>query len=155
MLVSMGAINEMAREMGRRGAAGRLAKMTPEQRREVARLGAAARWRKAAQSCEAAVPERQVRDWFTLPRIHGDVAEYVEKAWSARIPKAWEEILSASMQSGDLETTLRILMAMTAMVPSLTPARLRQAVAAPPAALPAEPDLSHLSTEDLLRILER
>jgi hypothetical protein len=36
----MGTMTEMAREMGRRGAAGRMAKMTPEQRHEIARLGA-------------------------------------------------------------------------------------------------------------------
>jgi hypothetical protein len=96
-----------------------------------------------------------MRDWFSLPTIRGDVAGYVERAWSARVPKAWEELLAASMNSGDLDVTLRVLMAMTAMVPSLTPARLRKAAEEPLGAPPGDIDLSQLSSEDLLRIAGR
>jgi hypothetical protein len=96
-----------------------------------------------------------MRDWFSLPTIRGEVANYVERAWSKRVPKAWEELLAASMKSGDFEVTLRVLMAMTAMVPSLTPARLRQAAETTPAALPGDMDLSQLSTGDLLRVTGR
>jgi hypothetical protein len=81
--------------------------------------------------------------------------EYIRKSWSARIPKAYEELLDAAMRAGDHDGALRILMAMTAMVPSLTPARMREVDAGAVNPLRSSLDFSHVSTEDLYRLLGR
>jgi len=87
----------------------------------------------------------EMKAWSSLRTIRGDVQTYIERAWSRRIPKVYEELLDASMKAGNVDASLRILMAMTAMSP-LTPARLKQVADDALQKLPDDIDLSHLLT---------
>jgi hypothetical protein len=148
-----------ASEMGKRGARARMTKMTPEQRSAVARLAGIARWAKMvdnrtrclAPEIEQLTTTAEMKAWSSLRTIRGDVQTYIEQPWSRRIPKAYEELLDASMKAGNVDASLRILVAMTAMSP-LTPARLKQVVDDALLKLPDDIDLSHLDDETLQRI---
>jgi hypothetical protein len=148
-----------ASDMGKQGARARMTKMTPEQRSAVARLAGLARWAKMPNAervawrpeIEPLTPTAEMRAWSSLRTIRGDVQTYIEQSWSKRIPKAYEELLDASMKAGNVDASLRILIAMTAMSP-LTPARLKQVADDALAALPGNIDLSHIDDETLERI---
>jgi len=133
--------------------------MTPEQCSAVARLAGLASWAKNSDAertvwtpgIERLTTTAEMRAWSTLRAIRGDVQTYIEQSWSRRIPKAYEELLDASMKAGNVDASLRILMAMTAMSP-LTPARLKQVADDALLKLPDDIDLSHLDDETLQRI---
>ncbi len=101
-----------------------------------------------------AMLDYKLTPWRKLKPIKGGVQDYIAEHWSRKIPRAYEQLLDAAMQAGNVQMSLSILMAMTAMSP-LTPARLRQIADNALASLPSGVDLSHVSTEDLVRLAGR
>jgi hypothetical protein len=104
-----------------------MAKTTPAQRSEVARLAGFARRAKCPEMEGAACTgvsglaeanAVQMREWSSLPCVRGDVSEYIRKARTPKIVKAYEELVDAAMKAGSLDVALRILTTMTAMVPA-------------------------------------
>ncbi len=152
----------MAVELGRRGGKARAARMDPANRSEAARRAGVASGE--ARSVETsfmkfaaelgeedrapAMLDCKLTPWKRLKPITGSVEEYIAEHWSRKIPRAYEQLLHAAMEAGDVRMSLSILMAMTAMSP-LTPARLKQLAHNAIVPLPSDVDLSHISDEDL------
>jgi len=125
----------VASEVGKIGGQKRAYKLTPEQRSAIASLGGKARMLKKLKAedyarVEAAKPvnpDLVMRTWYHIPLIKGDINEYIHRAWSKRIPRAYEELLDAAMRERQIDAALRVLVTMTAMS-GLAP-QTREAVA--------------------------
>jgi hypothetical protein len=88
--------------------------------------------------------------------VRGDPAEYIARVWARKIPRLWERIITDAQAGRPVSgIAFEVLKAMTLMVPSLTPARLRAGVGEAPGGLPSDIDLSHISTADLARLTRR
>ena len=101
---------------------GRLARLSPEERREFARLGGIARQRKAAADRKALLGLRLLNDepgWSSMEPIGGDISEYIDRVWLAEIVRGWQRGVDLAFKSGDLDAMLSVLMPMTAMCPQL------------------------------------
>jgi len=91
-----------------------------------------------------------------ITAIPGDVREYIERVWAARIPHLYEELfLMARDGSAINPAALDILKTMTLMTRSLTPANLRADSNADLLGLPSDIDLTHMSTGDLARLARK
>lgn len=94
--------------------------------------------------------------WAQLGNIRGDPREYIERVWSRKLPKMYERLLAAAMAGEKVDAALDILKAMTVVTRTLAPSANKALPADPTAlGLPSDADLSHLSDEDLARVLHR
>lgn len=94
--------------------------------------------------------------WAQLGNIRGDPREYIERVWARKLPKMYERLLAAAMSGEKVDAALDILKAMTVVTRTLAPSANKQLPAdATVLGLPSDADLSHLSDEDLARVLHR
>lgn len=94
--------------------------------------------------------------WAQLGNIRGDPREYIERVWARKLPKMYERLLAAAMAGEKVDAALDILKAMTVVTRTLAPSANKQLPADPTLlGLPSDADLSHLSDEDLARVLHR
>ena len=94
--------------------------------------------------------------WAQLGNIRGDPREYIERVWARKLPKMYERLLAAAMAGEKVDAALDILKAMTVVTRTLAPSANKQLPAdATVLGLPSDADLSHLSDEDLARVLHR
>ena len=91
-----------------------------------------------------------------ITAIPGDVREYIERVWAARIPHLYEELFLMAKDNQPINpTAIDLLKTMTLMTRSLTPANLRADSNADALGLPSDVDLSHISTADLARMTRK
>lgn len=74
-----------------------------------------------------------------------DPVAYIRAQWDPRLPKMWEAMLETAVKMGDIDKTMETLTKMTAM--SGVAPRSKVELSAGP-----EPDLSHLSDEEIARL---
>lgn len=86
-----------------------------------------------------------------------DPREYIEREWSRKLPKVYERMLAATLAGERVpEMAFDVLKAMTVMCRTLAPQANKQLPADPTVlGLPSDADLSHLSDEELARVLRR
>ena len=95
--------------------------------------------------------------WHSIGHVRGDPREYIEREWSRKIPKMYERLWAAAASGERIpDAALDILKAMTIITRTLAPAANKQ-MAVDPAilGLPSDADLSHLSDDELARVLRR
>ena len=91
-----------------------------------------------------------------ITAIPGDVREYIERVWAARIPHLYEELFLMAKDNQPINpNAIDLLKTMTLMCRSLTPANLRADSNADALGLPSDVDLSHISTADLARMTRK
>ena len=91
-----------------------------------------------------------------ITAIPGDVREYIERVWAARIPHLYEELFLMARDGQAINpAALDILKTMTLMTRSLTPMGLKEAVDPSGTMLPSDFDLQHVSTADLARLARK
>lgn len=94
--------------------------------------------------------------WAQLGNIRGDPREYIERVWARKLPKMYERLLAAAMAGEKVDAALDILKAMTVVTRTLAPSANKSLPVDPAVlGLPSDADLSHLSDEDLARVLRR
>lgn len=94
--------------------------------------------------------------WAQLGNIRGDPREYIERVWARKLPKMYERLLAAAMAGEKVDAALDILKAMTVVTRTLAPSANKSLPVDPAVlGLPSNADLSHLSDEDLARVLRR
>jgi hypothetical protein len=149
-------------ELGRRGGLARRRCQTPEERKEIARLGGIARAARAAArreqdsllptSVTELVPVTyEVTPWKALRGVKADDAQqYIDQHWTPRLIQFFEQLMQAYTKAGNLDAALNVAVTMAGMTSTLSPARLRrQAEKALDKYGSVEPDLSHLTDEQL------
>jgi hypothetical protein len=151
-------------ELGRRGGLARRSRQTPQERKAVARLGGIARAAKTAEQREqesllptnmtALVPVTyEVTPWKALRGVTTDnVHQYIDERWTPRLIQFFEQLMEAYTKAGNLEAALHVATVMAGMTSTLSRARLRRQAERCVAEM--EPDLSHLTDEQLQAMRE-
>ena len=95
--------------------------------------------------------------WRGYRPLTSDPREYIERVWSRKLPKVYERMLAASLAGERVpDMALDLLKSMTVMCRTLAPQANKQLPADPTLlGLPSDADLSHLSDEDLAKVLRR
>src|SRR5215469_9576819 len=93
----------------------------------------------------------EVTPWKALRGVTTDNAQqYIDERWTPRLIQFFEQLMQAYTKAGNLDAALHVAMTMAGMTSTLSPARLRkQAEKALDKYGPVEPDLSHLTDEQL------
>jgi hypothetical protein len=91
-----------------------------------------------------------------ITAIPGDVREYIERIWAARIPHLYEELFLMAKDNQPINpNAIDLLKTMTLMTRTLTPASIRADSNADAYGLPSDVDLSHISSADLARMTNK
>jgi len=143
----------IAVELGRRGAMARKLKHSHEERSR--QQMPSARARSERERYGVTIPEWR-EEWNAIIGVRGDPAEYIARVWPRKIPRLWEKMIADALAGRPVSgIAFEVLKAMTLLVPSLTPVRLRAEVGEATSGLPSDIDLSHISTADLARLTRR